>query len=155
MEAPDAISLRQFFDGARFQSGSLRGRWVLNEFEFPNAVVSIRCHDGRHVALRFECAGYPHALPTAQVWDARNRRPLPPVHWPRGESRINAVFRPDWKAGSALYVPCDRNAIDGHTDWANNHPEMIWDPGKGLLVYLEAVHSLLQSHDLTMVDRNG
>jgi hypothetical protein len=154
METPDAASLRLFFEGARFRSGALRGRWQFLGLAFPYAIVAIQCGDGRYVELRFECTGYVQALPTAQVWDSKRDEPMPFAYWPRGEKRINAVFRPDWKAGSSLYIPCDRNAIDGHNDWVHQHPEMVWNPSMGLMIYLEAVHSLLQSSDFTMVNRD-
>ena len=58
-----------------------------------------------------------------------------------------SVFRPNWKAGSALYLPCDRESIRGHDNWRNEMPSKIWDPAKGIVHYLELVHELLNSAD--------
>ena len=150
MEAPDSNALRRFFDGTRFRSGGCRGRWKLHSLNFPYAVVEIRCPDGRWLALRFECTGYPNALPTAMPWHIPTDSALAHRLWPRGATRISAVFRPDWKNGTALYIPCDRVSIDGHGQWAQDHPEMMWDPVRGLLVYLEAVQATLNSSDFQM-----
>ena len=35
---------------------------------------------------------------------------------------VSAVFRPDWKHGQCLYLPCDRMSIEGHDNWRTNIP---------------------------------
>jgi hypothetical protein len=58
------------------------------------------------------------------------------------------VFNPGWKNGDALYLTCDRQSIEGHSNWLSEFPWLIWKPAKGLVQYLEAVHETLQSHEL-------
>ncbi len=83
-------------------------------------------------------------------WHIKSGSGLTPRLWPRGAKRISAIFNPAWKNGTALYIPCDRVSIEGHSQWALDHPEMMWDPTKGLLVYLEAVHATLNTSDFQM-----
>ena len=60
---------------------------------------------------------------------------------------MSAVFRTDWKNGTALYLPCDRESFVGHDNWRHEMPSKIWRPGDGIVQYLELVHELLQSRD--------
>jgi hypothetical protein len=57
------------------------------------------------------------------------------------------VFRPDWKQGTALYLPCDRVSREGHDNWRTETPTMIWRPERGIMQYLEIVHELLNCGD--------
>lgn len=145
--SPDEASLRGFLEGARFRAGASRGRWRVDKLTFPHVVVSIRAFDGTFHTLRFECCGYPNNLPTAQPWNLESDAPLDLNRFPRGEKRISSVYRPDWKNGTALYLPCDRHSIDGHSNWNHEHADKIWDPARGLAQYLEIVYDLLQSSD--------
>ncbi len=101
--------------------------------------------------FRFDCSGYPQQPPTARPWDAEANQPLPARRWPTGRSRVPAVFRPDWKDGTCLYLPCDRIAAAGHENWRTEHPSLIWSPGRGVVLYLEELHALLNSSDYTGV----
>ena len=68
--------------------------------------------------------------------------------WPRGQGgRVSAVFRTDWKNGTALYLPCDRESRVGHDNWHHEMPSKIWCPDDGIIQYLELIHELLQSRD--------
>jgi hypothetical protein len=142
---------RQVLEGhlqsGRFLSGALRGRWELLTHDFPIVIVAITARDGRKIALRFDCVGYPDSPPTATAWDAQHQRPLSSDRWPRG-GRVSQVFNPGWKNGTALYLPCDRQSIEGHTNWYAEYPWLIWKPAVGLVHYIEAVHEVLQSHEL-------
>ena len=66
-----------------FQSGCDRGRWRLLALNWPHALIAIqaaaRDSSPAEYTLRFECTNYPQAPPTAQPWDAGERRPTP-VH---------------------------------------------------------------------------
>jgi hypothetical protein len=62
---------------------------------------------------------------------------------------VSAVFRTDWKNGTALYLPCDRESFAGHDNWRHEMPSKIWRPVDGIVQYLELVHELLQSRDYT------
>ena len=57
------------------------------------------------------------------------------------------MFRPDWKGGTALYLPCDRESIAGHDNWRHEMPSKIWRPSAGIVQYLELVHELLNCAD--------
>jgi hypothetical protein len=72
---------------------------------------------------------------------------VPAARWPRGQSRIPLAFNPDWKAGSCLYLPCDRHSIEGHDGWHSQHPALLWEPAKGICKYLGIVHQLLNTND--------
>ena len=74
---------------------------------------------------------------------------LPFNRWPRSKGgRLGTVFRPDWKGGTALYLPCDRESIAGHDNWRHELPSKIWRPAAGINQYLEFVHELLNCRRL-------
>src|SRR5690606_209793 len=90
--------------------------------------------------FRFDCEDYPQSPPTARPWDSAVDQPLAAAQWPGGTSRVPAVFRPDWKEGCCLYLPCDRIAAQGHDNWVNEHPSLQWSPQRGIVLYLNEVH---------------
>lgn len=141
------IRLEQDMHSGRFRAGEARGRWKLLEIQWPLAFVEVIARDGRRFVLRFECTGYPETAPTATLWDRATQSQLPPHKWPRG-GRVSQAFNPGWKGGSALYLPCDRESIPGHANWIAEHPWLIWNPVKGLLMYIEVVSEILQSGEL-------
>lgn len=128
-------------------SGVLRGRWRIVEHTWPLVFIDVIARDGRAVPLRFDCAGYPDQPPTAMPWDAKAQCQLAAARWPCG-GRVSQVFNPGWKGGSALYIPCDRQAIEGHSGWLSQYPWMIWQPDRGLVHYLQLVWEILQSNEL-------
>ena len=65
---------------------------------------------------------------TAQPWDIAANAPLPANRWPTGTTIVPSVFRPDWKNGQCLYLPCDRMSIEGHDQWRSQHPSRLWQP---------------------------
>lgn len=138
--------LERHLRGGRFLAGAAKGRWRMVSLEWPFAVIEVGTRDGRRFALRFDCAGYPDRAPTATLWDTDGQRQLPSDRWPRG-GRVSLVFNPGWKNGT-LYIPCDRQSIEGHTSWISEFPWLIWKPERGLLQYVEAVCEVLQSHEL-------
>ena len=139
--------LEQHLRGARFLAGAARGRWQQLQLEWPLLYVRISARGGWGLVLKVDCSGYPNQPPTAMPWDIGNGAMLAPALWPRG-GRVSNVFRPDWKNGTALYLPCDRQSIEGHPNWYAEYPSLIWKPDRGIVQYLEAVHDLLQSHEL-------
>lgn len=139
--------LEQHIQSARFLAGASRGRWQLMELEWPLLFVQISSRVGTSVVLKIDCNGYPQQPPTATPWDYDKVTKLDTALWPSG-GRVSNVFRPDWKNGTALYLPCDRVSIEGHPNWYNEYPSLIWDPQRGIVQYLEAIHDLLQSHEL-------
>ena len=145
---PDEGALRADLAKAAFRLGVAEGRWRLISILWPVALIGVTAKDGREYALRFDCSGYPESPPTARPWDTRCDTPLASNLWPRSQGgRVGKVFRPDWKNGSALYLPCDRESIPGHDNWRTEMPSKLWKPSVGIVHYLELVHDLLHSRD--------
>ena len=145
--APDEKALRADLESGRFLAGEARKRWRLVAVAWPGVQIGITARDGQEFVLRFDCSGYPQNPPTAQLWDVAKNAALELSLWPKGGGRISAVFNPNWKSGVALYLPCDRTAIEGHDNWRHEHPSKIWNPARGITQYVEIVHELLQSRD--------
>lgn len=131
----------------RFLAGAAKGRWRLIELKWPLVFIEVGACDGRNFTLRFECTGYPDVAPTATLWDLMSGLQLSAARWPRG-GRVSNVFNPNWKGGTALYIPCDRESFEGHPNWLSEHSWLIWNPSRGLLQYIEAVCEILQSKEL-------
>jgi hypothetical protein len=145
---PDECAFRADLGAAAFRLGVLEGRWTLVSISWPFAVISVTAKDGQAFEMRFDVSGFPVAPPTSRLWDSTRDAPLALDRWPRSlGGRVGAVFRPDWKAGTALYLPCDREAIAGHDNWRTEMPSKIWRPSVGITHYLELVHELLHCKD--------
>ena len=129
-----------------FLNGSLTGRWEVQSVQWPHVFIWVRAGNGNRLLLRFELTNYPRQAPTAEPWDIETNAPLTPVRWPRGNARVTAAFNPNWNA-HALYIPCDRVAIQGHEAWRHQHPSMLWDPAAGIHRYVRVVSDLLGSPD--------
>ena len=103
-------------------------------------LLGVSAIDGQEYVLRFDCSGYPALPPTARplgrgAQSAAAFRPMAAQQ----SGRVGAVFRPDWKEGTALYLPCDRVSREGHDNWRTETPTMIWRPERGIAQYLEIV----------------
>lgn len=148
MTPPDHRAFQADADKAAFRLGVLEGRWRLVTVSWPHVFIAVTARDGREYVLRFNCAGYPQGPPTAGLWDMAGNRVLPFDRWPRGNGgRVTAVFRTNWKDGTALYLPCDRESFAGHDNWRVEQPSKIWRPAAGVIQYLELVHELLNCRD--------
>lgn len=148
MNGPDQRAFEADVAKARFRLGASDGRWRLVEIRWPHAFIGVVAKDGREFVLRLNCAGYPQAPPTGGPWDLLRDAILAFDTWPQGRGgRVSAVFRTDWKGGTALYLPCDRESLAGHDAWRNQLPSKIWRPTDGVVQYLELVHELLHSRD--------
>jgi len=148
MEAPDERALRADLQRAVFRLGECEGRWHLKAIEWPFVLVSVMARDEIEFCFRFNCQNFPISAPTGGPWDMAVNTVLPFDLWPRGKGgRVSAVFRPDWKNGTALYLPCDRVSIEGHANWRNEMPSKIWRAADGLTQYLELIYDLLSSRD--------
>jgi hypothetical protein len=148
MTAPDERAFRADIAKAPFRLGAVEGRWRLAGVAWPHALIGVRAKDGREYVLRFECTGYPQSPPTGGPWDPERNAILASDRWPRSSGgRVGAVFRTDWKSGSALYIPCDRESIVGHDNWRTEMPSKIWRPQEGIVQYLEIVYELLHCRD--------
>jgi hypothetical protein len=149
--------LRAHLDAGPFQSGVDRGRWRLVALIWPHVVIAVSAAERpgapADYAFRFECTGYPKAPPTAQPWDAASGAALAHDRWPTGRHRVPAAFNPSWKSGVALYLPCDRLAIEGHDPWLTQHPALIWSPQGDITQYLRVIYELLNSSDYSGLRR--
>ncbi len=143
----DEQALRTHLQSPRFLAGEDRNRWCFNALQWPYLFVNIMARDQREFTLRLNCSGYPSEPPTGTFWDQGKDLRLDFDQWPKGGERIKLAFRPEWKGGNALYIPCDRESIAGHPDWINQYRQLIWKPAQGITHYLEVVYDLLQSHD--------
>lgn len=155
---PDERALRADVAAAPFLLGVHVGHWQVGAIDWPFVNIAVfaaaRANAPSEWWFRFDCSGYPQQAPTARPWDVATSGPLPGCRWPGGKTRIPAVFRPDWKEGICLYLPCDRVAAAGHDAWRVDHPALIWSPSRGIVLYLGELHALLNSSDYTGV-RNG
>ncbi len=150
-QSPDERALRADLEGAEFLLGVRDERWhIAAPVEWPYAHIAVsaaqREKAPKEYVFRFNCAGYPRGV-TASLWDLA-RKALPAISaWPAGRNRVPSVFRPDWKSGSALYVPCDSVSIQGHDAWHTKHPSQCWSEKIGIVRYLEVLSELLNSSD--------
>lgn len=148
MSGPDQRAFEADVAKATFRIGQVEGRWRVAGTLWPYAFISVTAKDGRGYLLRLNCTGYPQTPPTGGPWDANLNQVLAFDLWPRGQGgRASAVFRTDWKGGTALYLPCDRESFVGHENWRHEMPSKIWRPAAGIVQYLELVHELLHCRD--------
>ena len=147
LSSPDEQMLRFHLKSGRFCSGVAAGWWRLVSLDCPHVVIGVMARDGIEYGFRFHCVDYPHTAVTAQPWDMENNARLPNNLWPTGRERIPHAFNPNWKDGTCLYLPCDRQSIEGHENWRDEHPALLWDPKKGICKYLRIIHDLLNSND--------
>ncbi len=147
----DQRMLEQDLAAATFRSGEIEGKWrhVKTEWPFTIIAVSASARDQApdEFGFRFECTGYRQISPTGRPWDIDANAPLSPNQWPAGRLIIPSVFRPDWKGGTCLYIPCDRQSFEGHDAWVHQHPKRLWQPARGIVCYLEQLHDLLNQSD--------
>jgi hypothetical protein len=148
--APDERAFLDHIEKGAFRLGVAEQKWRLEMMGWPHVYIGIRARDDRWFTLRFECTNYPIGLPTACLWDLERSARLAVEHWPKSRGgRVAAVFNPSWKEGTALYLPCDREAMLGHDAWPTTLPQLIWRPIDGIAQYLEIVYELLNSYDYT------
>jgi hypothetical protein len=150
---PDHAALLEHLEGAAFLLGARDQRWRLIRVQWPYALIAVsaalRENSPAQYIFRFDCTGYPRVATTGSLWDMETDE-LPPVsRWPNGRVRVPAAFRPDWKGGTCLYLPCDRISIEGHDAWYTKHASQCWSEKLGILRYLEVLSELLNSSDYT------
>lgn len=147
--SPDEQVFRAHVASADFQAGVDRGDWRLLNVDWPVAFIAVsaaaRPNGPHEFVLRFELSNYPVAEPTAGPWDIERSAPLAAELWPKGE-RVGVAFNPSWNM-QALYIPCDRLAIQGHDGWKTAHRRFIWDSTRDITFYLRLVHELLNDED--------
>lgn len=151
--APDNALLLRDLAAPEFRCGEIAGFWrhVATNSPFATLAVSAAPRDGspNEYGFRFECSGYRRNPVTGRPWDIAANGPLAANRWPTGRSIVSSVFRPEWKSGQCLYLPCDRMSIEGHGNWHNEHPSRLWNPERGIICYVEQLYDLLNSNDYT------
>lgn len=151
----DERVFRAHLEDGPFLSGVDRGRWRPVSVNWPFAVIAVSAAPRAGVpgeyAFRFELTNYPQCAPAARLWDAARDAPLEFKNYPTGRHRAQMAFRIDWNNGQALYLPCDRIAIQGHEAWRTQHPSMIWSSADDITKYLRIIYDLLNSNDYTGV----
>jgi hypothetical protein len=158
MLPPDRLLLEQDLAAAEFRCGEAEGRWRFVSIKWPYVVIAISAPERpgapAEFGFRFECSGYRQTPVTAQPWNISRDAPLATVAWPKGLTLFSAVFRPEWKNGQCLYLPCDRLSIEGHTDWPSKYPSRLWNPARGIICYLEQLYDLFHHSDYSGVARS-
>jgi hypothetical protein len=144
---PEQALFQHHLESGAYRSGVARKRWRLVSCAWPYPIFAVRAADGVEYGLRFDCTGYGATEATARPWDIERDAPLAFNLWPTGRSRIPLAFNPAWKAGSCLYLPCDRNSLPGHVVWTQQHPNLLWDRKLGVVSYLRVVSDMLNSGD--------
>lgn len=152
-QTPDERAFRNHLEAGAFQSGVDRRRWRLISIDWSYAVIAVsaasRPNSPEEYFFRFELSNYPTSPPTAQPWNVDKNSALENDKWAAGGGRFALAFNPNWKGGSCLYLPCDRQSIEGHGDWFHQHPEMIWAADGNITQYLRIIYDLLNSKDYT------
>ncbi len=153
--SPDQALIEQDLAAPDFRCGECEGRWRHVATQWPYVIIAVsapeRLRAPREYAFRFECSGYRQAAVTGQPWDLNADTALPALQWPTGPVIVSSVFRPGWKQGHCLYLPCDRMSIVGHEDWQHQHPSRLWQPSRGIICYLEQIYELLNQSDYSGV----
>ena len=150
--------LEQDLAAPEFRCGEIEGRWRHVATPGRTSIIAVaappRPNAPVEYGFRFECSGYRQTPVTAQPWDIEADAPLPASALARAAASIvSSVFRPNWKHGQCLYLPCDRMSIDGHRHWRNEHPSRLWQPKRGIICYLEQLYDLFNQSDYSGVAR--
>lgn len=143
--------IEQDLAAAPFRSGEIEGKWRHIATDWPCVTfavsASIREQGPAEFGFRFDCSGYRQIPATGRPWDLEANLPLVANRWPTGRAIIPSVFRYGWKGGACLYIPCDRQAIEGHDAWIHQHPKRLWQPELGIVCYLRQLYDLLNQDD--------
>ena len=148
---PDRALLEQDLAAPAMRCGEIEGRWRHAATSWPHVIFGVAAPAGPNAppeyGFRFECTGYRQNPVTAQPWNIEANQPLSAALWPKGGPIVSSVFRPEWRQGQCLYLPCDRLSIEGHPNWCSDHPSRLWQPKRGLICYLEQLHDLFFESD--------
>jgi hypothetical protein len=154
---PDRALLEQDLAAPEMRCGEIEGRWRHIATRWPHVIFGVaaplRPNASLEYGFRFECSGYRQIPATAQPWNIQANAPLPGALWPQGGPIVSSVFRPEWRQGQCLYLPCDRMSIEGHPNWRSEHPSRLWQPSRGIICYLEQLHDLFYQSDYSGVAR--
>jgi hypothetical protein len=153
--SPEQALFDEDLAAPEFRCGEIEGRWRHVSTTWPHVILAVaapeRARSPLEYGFLFECTGYRQNPATAQPWDVGANRPLPGDQWPTGPVMVSAIFRPDWKNGQCLYLPCDRMSIEGHDGWRTTYPNRIWQPERGIICYVEQIYELFHQSDYSGV----
>jgi hypothetical protein len=124
-----------------FESGVRAGLWRALGLDWPHLLLAVRVGDGNELVLRVFVDGYPATPPGGQPWDLARNALLDRERWPTGGTAPQ-VFNWDWAKsyGFAPYMACDRGGLKAHRNWATEHPERAWNPGRTIAFYAREIH---------------
>jgi len=146
---PAEAALRADLEGGRFLRGVTQKKWRLISLSWPDALIAISAAERKgspsEYVFRFDLNGYPTSAPTAGLWDVDKNQLLAGEDRPTGGPNVAIAFRSDWENGRALYLPCDRVALDSHVDWKLKYAMRAWRAGADITHYLGMVHEILNS----------
>ncbi len=129
-----------------FLSGEIEGRWGINNLEigplWPISIFWVQSSTENKYYFKFDFSNYPKIAPTSVIWDVDNKCPLDPSKRPKNTKRAIQAFKVWGK--ECCYLPCDRLAIQGHGNWSQLHPNLIWNPNTDtFLKYLNELYQIL------------
>ena len=131
-----------------FLSGEIEGRWgIISETDkakWPVCYIWIIAKSGEKYTFKFDLDKYPKLAPTAEIWDMDTDRALNRTQRPSYNSRCIQIFK-NW-GKPCNYLPCDREALVGHSSWRNTHPHLIWDPNNdSIYKYVNELYETLNT----------
>lgn len=137
---------KQGLETSEYLSGEIDGDWGLVENNngpiWPIVIFWVKAKNNQKYHLRFDLTNYNQLAPTSQLWNIETNQPLEQLSWPNWSLRCQQVFRPWGKP--CLYLPCDRMAFEGHPDWIQNHPSLVWKMGEDTIFkYLNEVYQII------------
>ena len=117
---PDRAIFEQDLAAPEFRCGEIEGRWRHVATHWPHVIIVVSAPErpnspGIRVSIRmFRLSANAGNGPALGL-----RRQYPFAGAPVADRNgvVKSVFRPEWKQGQCLYLPCDRMAIEGHDDW--------------------------------------
>ena len=136
---PDRAIFEQDLAAPEFRCGEIEGRWRHVATHWPHVIIAVsapeRAERARGIRVSIRMLGLSADAGNSPALGHRRQYPFAGARWPTGNGVVKSVFRPEWKQGQCLYLPCDRMAIEGHDDWRHQHPNRIWQgsPGDHLL----------------------
>ena len=136
----------EHLNSPEFQSGEIEGRWgsIINENgpTWPVFLLWVSSSSGNVYNFKFNFSDYPNTAPTSVLWDMDKDCVLAPESRPNISRRAQQVFK-NW-GKECTYLPCDRLAFEGHSDWPGQHPSLIWNSQVDtVLKYLNEVYQIL------------
>lgn len=144
---------------AAFQIGLAGGKWSLAQpvteacwpFVYTSIRVAVRPGSPEELVVRWDLERYGEQSPTAAFWEREANDYLPTPRWPKGRpgSVTAAVFKVDgWGApGKGFYHPYDRQARQGHDNWAVDNPRFVWTKDNTITDFVQLVHRWLNCED--------